>query len=116
MFNVHIGAHGITFSAFGAVDGCHRLLGGKKAGWQTLSRPSAAEGGGRRHAFTGSATQPYSATEGGRLATSMLLLRHLRGSPHCRAETSTPPGMAGCRLAVRADPPGSSASSGRYRL
>src|SRR6516162_5606301 len=37
--------------------------------WQTmvgckvLSRPSAAEGGGRRPAFTGPATQPYSATE-----------------------------------------------------
>src|SRR5450631_2792925 len=37
--------------------------------WQTmvgghvLSRPSAAEGGGRRPAFTGLATQPYSATE-----------------------------------------------------
>src|SRR5277367_3658291 len=33
------------------------------AGWQALSRPSAAEGGGRRPAFTGLATQPYSATE-----------------------------------------------------
>src|SRR5271168_4434758 len=33
------------------------------AGWQVLSRPSAAEGGGRRPAFTGTATQPYSATE-----------------------------------------------------
>src|SRR6185295_13413224 len=33
------------------------------AGWQVLSRPSAAEGGGRRPAFTGLATQPYSATE-----------------------------------------------------
>src|SRR6516225_8786468 len=33
------------------------------AGWQVLSRPSAAEGGGRRPAFTGPATQPYSATE-----------------------------------------------------
>src|SRR6516162_5118616 len=33
------------------------------AGWQVLSRPSAAEGGGRRPAFTGAATQPYSATE-----------------------------------------------------
>src|ERR1700746_324989 len=33
------------------------------AGWQVLSRPSAAEGGGRRAAFTGPATQPYSATE-----------------------------------------------------
>ena len=32
------------------------------AGWQVLSRPSAAEGGGRRPAFTGLATQPYSAT------------------------------------------------------
>ena len=32
-------------------------------GWQVLSRPSAAEGGGRRTAFTGLATQPYSATE-----------------------------------------------------
>jgi hypothetical protein len=32
-------------------------------GWQVLSRPSAAEGGGRRTAFTGPATQPYSATE-----------------------------------------------------
>src|SRR6516165_5561140 len=32
-------------------------------GWQALSRPSAAEGGGRRLAFTGLATQPYSATE-----------------------------------------------------
>src|SRR5262245_54087977 len=32
-------------------------------GWQVLSRPSAAEGGGRRPAFTGPATQPYSATE-----------------------------------------------------
>jgi hypothetical protein len=32
-------------------------------GWQALSRPSAAEGGGRRPAFTGLATQPYSATE-----------------------------------------------------
>jgi hypothetical protein len=32
-------------------------------GWQVLSRPSAAEGGGRRPAFTGLATQPYSATE-----------------------------------------------------
>src|SRR6202142_4096713 len=31
--------------------------------WQVLSRPSAAEGGGRRPAFTGLATQPYSATE-----------------------------------------------------
>jgi hypothetical protein len=34
-----------------------------KAGWQALSRPSAAAGGGRRRAFTGLATQPYSATE-----------------------------------------------------
>src|SRR5215468_7529668 len=34
-------------------------------GWQVLSRPSAAEGGGRRPAFTGPATQPYSATEVG---------------------------------------------------
>jgi len=33
------------------------------AGWQVLSRPSAAEGRGRRPAFTGLATQPYSATE-----------------------------------------------------
>jgi hypothetical protein len=33
------------------------------AGGQVLSRPSAAEGGGRRPAFTGPATQPYSATE-----------------------------------------------------
>ena len=33
------------------------------AGWQVLSRPSAAEGGGRRPAFTGLAIQPYSATE-----------------------------------------------------
>ena len=32
-------------------------------GWQVLSTPSAAEGGGRRPAFTGPATQPYSATE-----------------------------------------------------
>jgi hypothetical protein len=32
-------------------------------GWQVLSRPSAAEGGGRRPAFAGPATQPYSATE-----------------------------------------------------
>jgi hypothetical protein len=32
-------------------------------GWQVLSRPSAAEGGGRRPAFTGLATRPYSATE-----------------------------------------------------
>src|SRR6516162_8072659 len=32
-------------------------------GWQVLSRPPAAEGGGRRPAFTGRATQPYSATE-----------------------------------------------------
>jgi hypothetical protein len=32
-------------------------------GCQVLSRPSAAEGGGRRSAFTGPATQPYSATE-----------------------------------------------------
>jgi hypothetical protein len=32
-------------------------------GWQVLSRPSAAEGGGRRPTFTGLATQPYSATE-----------------------------------------------------
>src|SRR6201987_6084573 len=32
-------------------------------GCQVLSRPSAAEGGGRRPAFTGPATQPYSATE-----------------------------------------------------
>src|ERR1700680_1182204 len=32
-------------------------------GWQVLSRPSAAEGGDRRPAFTGLATQPYSATE-----------------------------------------------------
>ena len=32
-------------------------------GWQVLSRPSAAEGGGRRTAFTGPAIQPYSATE-----------------------------------------------------
>src|SRR5271155_2836424 len=32
-------------------------------GWHVLSRPSAAEGGGRRPAFTGLATQPYSATE-----------------------------------------------------
>jgi hypothetical protein len=31
--------------------------------WQALSRPSAAEGGGRRPAFSGLATQPYSATE-----------------------------------------------------
>src|SRR6202040_1777496 len=33
------------------------------AGWQALSRPSAAEGGGRRPAFTGPVPQPYSATE-----------------------------------------------------
>jgi len=33
------------------------------AGWQVLSRPSAAEGGGHRPAFTGLATQTYSATE-----------------------------------------------------
>src|ERR1700690_54440 len=33
------------------------------AGWKALSRPPAAEGGGRRPAFTGLATQPYSATE-----------------------------------------------------
>src|SRR5271169_4929858 len=33
------------------------------AGWQALSSPPAAEGGGRRPAFTGLATQPYSATE-----------------------------------------------------
>src|SRR5262249_27821478 len=32
-------------------------------GWEVLSRPPAAEGGGRRPAFTGLATQPYSATE-----------------------------------------------------
>jgi hypothetical protein len=32
-------------------------------GWQVLSRPSAAEGGGRRQAFKGPATQPYSANE-----------------------------------------------------
>src|SRR6516165_10139071 len=34
-------------------------------GCQVLSRPLAAEGGGRRPAFTGPATQPYSATEVG---------------------------------------------------
>jgi hypothetical protein len=34
-----------------------------KAGWRALSRPPAAEGGGRRAAFTGRATRPYSATE-----------------------------------------------------
>src|SRR5271167_3246466 len=33
------------------------------AGRQVLSRPLAAEGGGRRPAVTGLATQPYSATE-----------------------------------------------------
>src|ERR1700680_3089546 len=33
------------------------------AGWEALSRPPPAEGGGRRPAFTGLATQPYSATE-----------------------------------------------------
>ena len=33
------------------------------AGWKALSRPSAAEGGGRRPAFTGLAAQPNSATE-----------------------------------------------------
>src|ERR1700693_1392273 len=32
-------------------------------GCQVLSRPPAAEGGGRRPAFTGLAIQPYSATE-----------------------------------------------------
>src|SRR6516162_4874182 len=32
-------------------------------GWEVLSRPPAAEGRGRRPAFTGLATQPYSATE-----------------------------------------------------
>src|ERR1700730_15354486 len=32
-------------------------------GCQVLSRPSAAEGGDRRSAFTGPATQPFSATE-----------------------------------------------------
>src|SRR4249919_1765464 len=32
-------------------------------GWQVLSRPSAAEGGSRRPAFTGLAAPPYSATE-----------------------------------------------------
>src|ERR1700675_483316 len=32
-------------------------------GGQVLSRPSAPEGGGRRPAVTGLATQPYSATE-----------------------------------------------------
>jgi transposase InsO family protein len=42
----------------------HRTLGGKRRlGWKALSRPSAAEGGGRRPAFTGLAAQPNSATE-----------------------------------------------------
>jgi len=48
-----------------------------KAGWQTLSRPSAAEGGGRRPAFTGFATQPYSATEVERLAAARPFCRHV---------------------------------------
>jgi hypothetical protein len=32
-------------------------------GWPVLSRPSAAEGGARKRAFTEPATQPDSATE-----------------------------------------------------
>src|SRR5580693_980346 len=32
-------------------------------GWHVLSRPSAAEGGGRRPAFNRACHQPYSATE-----------------------------------------------------
>src|ERR1700686_3331302 len=40
------------------------ILWGKRwVGGKVLSGPSAAEGGGRRPAFTGLATQPYSATE-----------------------------------------------------
>src|ERR1700720_2529339 len=40
------------------------------AGWQALLRPSAAESGGRRAAFTGLGTPPYSAPRGRRLATA----------------------------------------------
>ena len=47
--------------AFISAAPCSRTLGG--TGWQAVSRPSAAGGGGRRPAFTGLATQPYSTTE-----------------------------------------------------
>src|SRR5260370_41464312 len=40
---------------------CRQILGGKR--WLGGKPPPAAEGGGRRPAFTGLATQPYSATE-----------------------------------------------------
>src|SRR5437016_5040728 len=53
----------------------------------------------RKHAAIGAVGDLYSASGQQPLGT--------RGSFHCRAETSTPPDMAGCRFAVGAGPPGS---------
>src|SRR5580704_11060281 len=53
------------------------------AGWQVLSRPSAAEGGGRRPAFTGPATQPYSATEVDGWQHKLSRVSQNRAAVHC---------------------------------
>ena len=53
------------------------------AGWQALSRPSAAEGGGRRPAFTGLATQPYSATEVDGWQHKLSRVSQNRAAVHC---------------------------------
>ena len=56
------------------------------AGWQVLSRPSAAEGGGRRPAFTGLATQPYSATEVDGWQPKLSRVSHNRAAVHMEDE------------------------------
>src|SRR5437660_10745332 len=59
-------------------------------GWQVLSRPSAAEGGGRRPAFTGLATQPYLATEVDGWQHKLSRVSQNRAAVQCRARDIDP--------------------------
>jgi hypothetical protein len=63
-------------------------------GWQVLSRPSAAEGGGRRTAFTGPAIQPYSATEVDGWQHELSRVSQNRAAVHKSARKEHRPGKA----------------------
>src|ERR1700680_411823 len=68
-------------------------------GWQVLSRPSADEGGGRRPAFTGLATQPYSATEVDGWQHKLSRVSQNRAAVHRSAARSRGVGEQGWRRA-----------------
>ena len=73
-------------------------------GWQVLSRPSAAEGGGRRPAFTGLAIQPCSATEVDGWQHKLSRVSQNRAAVHYDAHhTGGPPGTTGAPLTTAED-------------